>query len=147
MSVDLTLADKGATWKKSSTGPLHPAHPSYNYTGVTKQLHDPITFPFEVKPDILVLGWTREVISLPMNGRLAARVEGKSNLARIGLGIHVTAPTIHAGFSGPIQLELVNFGVNNIILDPGMNICQLIFEMTTGTPIKGYEGQFQNQRP
>jgi dCTP deaminase len=35
---------------------------------------------------------------LPHTARLAARVEGKSSLARLGLGVHVTAPTIHAGF-------------------------------------------------
>jgi dCTP deaminase len=43
------------------------------------------------------------------------RVEGKSSLARLGIGVHVTAPTIHAGFGykkddddypgGPLQLE------------------------------------------
>jgi hypothetical protein len=32
-----------------------------------------------------------------------ARVEGKSSLARIGLGIHVTAPTIHPGFGEKVD--------------------------------------------
>ena len=45
-----------------------------------------------------VLAWTVEKVRLPHTARIAARVEGKSSLARIGLGIHVTAPTIHAGF-------------------------------------------------
>jgi len=38
-------------------------------------------------------------------------VEGKSSLARLGIGIHITAPTIHAGFKGPIQLEICNYGL------------------------------------
>jgi dCTP deaminase len=45
-----------------------------------------------------ILGWTLERVSLPTVSRLAARVEGKSSLARIGMGVHVTAPTIHGGF-------------------------------------------------
>src|SRR5262245_27263639 len=45
-----------------------------------------------------ILGWTREKIRIPHSSRICARVEGKSSLARLGLGIHITAPTIHAGF-------------------------------------------------
>ncbi|HZU88717.1 MAG TPA: hypothetical protein VE993_05615 [Stellaceae bacterium] len=74
-----------------------------------------------------------------------ARVEGKSSLARLGLGVHLTAPTIHAGFKGQIQLEIVNFGPHEIILNVGMPICQLIFELTFGTPAKGYIGHFAAQ--
>jgi dCTP deaminase len=59
--------------------------------------------------------------------------------------VHMTAPTIHAGFVGQIQLEMYNLGPYDIILDAGMTICQLIFEISFGTPIKGYEGQFSGQ--
>jgi dCTP deaminase len=64
----------------------------------------------------------------------------------LGLGIHVTAPTIHAGFRGQIQLEMFNAGPQTIILDAGMKICQLIFEQTSGTPEKGYSGVFAGQK-
>ena len=53
---------------------------------------------FEIVPGMFLLGWTIEKIQLPHTSRIAARVEGKSSLARIGIGVHVTAPTIHAGF-------------------------------------------------
>ncbi len=86
-------------------------------------------------------------MALPVHSRLAARVEGKSSLARLGIGVHLTASTIHCGFSGAIQLEILNSGPNEIILDAGMRICQLIFETTTGTPEKGYQGLFLNQAP
>jgi dCTP deaminase len=92
-----------------------------------------------------VLGWTEETVELPTHARLAARVEGKSSLARLGIGIHVTAPTIHAGFKGPIQLEFCNHGNLRIKVIPGMPVCQLIFEQTLGTPEKGYKGQFFGQ--
>jgi dCTP deaminase len=51
-----------------------------------------------LKPKKFILGWTVEKIKSPHTSKIAARVEGKSSLARIGLGVHVTAPTIHAGF-------------------------------------------------
>jgi dCTP deaminase len=79
--------------------------------------------------------------------KYAARVEGKSSLSRIGLAIHITAPTIHAGYDGHIRLELVNNGPLPIRLRVGMPICQLIFEQTLGTPDKGYHGQFAGQKP
>jgi len=75
---------------------------------------------------------------LPVHTRLAARVEGKSSLARFGLGVHITAPTIHSGFALPIRLEIMNHGYLPIRLREGMKICQLIFELTLGTPEKGF---------
>jgi dCTP deaminase len=67
-------------------------------------------------------------------------------LARFGLGIHITAPTIHSGFKGRIQLEIINHGPTPVTLRENMKVCQLIFEQTLGTPEKGYQGQFQGQR-
>lgn len=58
-----------------------------------------LTNGYPLEPDILMLGWTKEFIDLKQS-RLAARVEGKSSLSRLGLSIHLTAPTIHAGFAG-----------------------------------------------
>ena len=89
-----------------------------------------------------MLGWTHETVELPNASRIAARVEGKSSLARLAIGIYITAPTIHAGFKGPIQLEIWNHGPLRVKLMSGMRVCQLIFEQTLGTPEKGYSGQF-----
>lgn len=46
----------------------------------------------------LILAYTREYVDLRIDTKYAARVEGKSSLARYGLSVHITAPTIHAGF-------------------------------------------------
>ncbi len=101
-----------------------------------------------------VLGWTMEKIRIPHESRVCARVEGKSSLARIGLGVHVTAPTIHGGFGvgmdtkgDALQLEIWNVGPLPIELTYKMRICQLIFEEVHGVPVKGYEGQFKGQGP
>ena len=93
-------------------------HPSYDYSKARRLQKNIVLQGFFLKPRAFVLAWTREVIDLPVTSRIAARVEGKSSLARIGMGVHVTAPTIHSGFKGPIQLEIYNFGENEIILDP-----------------------------
>ena len=39
-----------------------------------------------------------------------------------------------------------NFAEHEIILDEGMKICQLIFEMTMGTPQAAYTGMFAGQK-
>ena len=102
---------------------------------------------YQFSPKKLILGWNKEYIDLKITSRLAARIEGKSSLARLGLSVHLTAPTIHAGFKGRIRLEMINHGPIPIRLRPGMPVCQLIFETTLGTPNRGYSGQFIGQTP
>jgi dCTP deaminase len=150
-SVDLTL-DRSITCFKKSPAFLPRAidvtHKDYDYDTALEELSttDPISDKgFELPQKELVLGWTAEYINIPTDARLAARIEGKSSLARIGIGIHLTAPTIHAGFKGQIRLEIINHGPAPIILKAGMRICQLVFELTLGTPEGGYKGQFLDQ--
>lgn len=95
-------------------------------------------------PNRLILGNTIERVGLPLDGGLAARIEGRSSFARTGLLIHFTAPTIHPGFEGPITLEIINLGKNPITLRPGLRVCQLIVETVEGDPIRA-DSQFQRQ--
>ena len=111
---------------------------------------------FDLEPRQFVLGYTQQRIYLPNQSRIAARVEGKSSLARLGVGVHVTAPTIHAGFGYnpensdhpglPIQLEIFNVGNQIVVLDVGMPICQLILEEVREVPSRGYQGRFSGQQ-
>lgn len=164
-AVDLTLDDVLLKWtpKPSPTGQATCVRPMrFN---VQEMMDDPAyatkipidpEHGYTLEPKSFLLGFTREVIQLPPRSRLAARVEGKSSLARVGVGIHVTAPTIHAGFGHdtadpqrpgrPIQLEIFNLGVWPVVLDAGMPICQLIFEEVREVPSEGYIGQFSSQR-
>lgn len=104
--------------------------------------------PFILEPGIFILGQTLEYIYLPIlegeEGSYAARVEGKSSLARCGLIVHFTAPTIHAGFEGRITLEIINLGCFPIALYCQMPICQIIFEPVLG-PIQKNISQFHGQ--
>ena len=149
-SVDLTLDATVNIFKDPSTGLsiTIDSVPGFNPELLLPQVAEQMNIGkdgYPLKPHTLILAWTEEYVDLRNSVRLAARVEGKSSLARIGLGVHVTAPTVHAGFNGRIRLEIVNHGAFPIMLRKGMKICQLIFEQTLGTPDKGYAGRFSGQ--
>jgi dCTP deaminase len=163
-AVDLRLDKDLVEWTRPGGDGVEsvicPSSPEFNFDRIRDQFCTRIVIPkdgYVFKPQAFILGWTVEKIQLPHRSRLAARVEGKSSLARLGIGIHVTAPTIHAGFGyrkdlddyagSPLQLEMWNAGPADIKLVTGMRICQLIFEIVDGTPEKGYEGKFNVQGP
>jgi dCTP deaminase len=81
--------------------------------------------PFVLHPGEFVLASTFEVVTLPDD--VAARLEGKSSLGRLGLLTHSTAGFIDPGFSGHVTLELSNVATLPIMLWPGMKIGQLCF--------------------
>ncbi|WP_054952818.1 dCTP deaminase [Flaviflexus massiliensis] len=81
--------------------------------------------PFVLHPGEFVLGATYEQVTLPDD--IAARLEGKSSLGRLGLLTHSTAGFIDPGFTGHITLELSNTATMPIKLYPGMKIGQLCF--------------------
>ena len=104
--------------------------------------------PFILHPGEFVLAWSFEVVTLPDD--LAARLEGKSSLGRLGLLTHSTAGFIDPGFSGHITLELSNVANLPITLWPGMKIGQLcVFRLSSpsrepyGSSLYGshYQGQ------
>jgi dCTP deaminase len=99
---------------------------------------------FVLEPNRFILGRTIEEVAFPLDGRLAARVEGRSSLARTGLLVHFTAPTIHAGFEGTITLEIMNLGPLALVLTPELRICQLIVETIEGEP-RPTPSQFHGQ--
>ncbi|MHA7154175.1 dCTP deaminase [Arthrobacter sp. TMN-50] len=81
--------------------------------------------PFILHPGEFVLGSTYETVTLPDD--IAARLEGKSSLGRLGLLTHSTAGFIDPGFSGHVTLELSNMATLPIKLWPGSKIGQLCF--------------------
>jgi dCTP deaminase len=122
-----------------------------------KQPMDDLTELVEVKPDdafILhpgefVLGSTLEEIGIPPD--LAARLEGKSSLGRLGLMTHSTAGFLDPGFVGHVTLELSNVANLPITLYPGMRIGQIaVFQLTTAAErpygSRGVGSKYQGQR-
>jgi dCTP deaminase len=80
---------------------------------------------FILHPGEFVLGSTFEFVTLPND--IAARLEGKSSLGRLGLLTHSTAGFVDPGFQGHVTLELSNTATLPIKLWPGMKIGQLCF--------------------
>ena len=104
---------------------------------------------FILHPGEFVLASTVERVTI--SDKLAARLEGKSSMGRIGLMIHSTAGFIDPGFNGDITLELSNVARIPIALTPGMKIGQLSFlelsspcEFPYGSPELG--SRYQDQQ-
>jgi dCTP deaminase len=99
--------------------------PAVDQSDLTRVVEPEGEEPFILHPGEFVLGSTHEVVSLPDD--IAARVEGKSSLGRLGLLTHATAGFVDPGFSGHVTLELANVATLPIKLYPGMKIGQLCF--------------------
>ncbi|MFF1531443.1 dCTP deaminase [Cellulomonas sp. NPDC058312] len=105
--------------------------------------------PFVLHPGEFVLGSTFEQVTLPDD--IAARLEGKSSLGRLGLLTHSTAGFIDPGFSGHVTLELSNVATLPITLWPGMKIGQMCFFRLSSPALQPYGSgasgsRYQGQR-
>lgn len=105
--------------------------------------------PFILHPGEFVLASTYEVVTLGTT--LAARLEGKSSLGRLGLLTHSTAGFVDPGFSGHVTLELSNVATLPIKLWPGMKIGQLCFFRLSSPALAPYGSakygsRYQGQR-
>lgn len=103
---------------------------------------------WRIFPGDFLLGSTLEEVGLRSD--VAARVEGKSSLGRLGLAVHITAGFIDPGFFGNITLEFKNMGNEEVMLRRGQYIAQLSFHQLTspaqrpyGSP--GLDSHYQHQ--
>ena len=96
---------------------------------------------YTLKPGEFILGKTLETVGL--SKRLSGRIEGRSRLARLGIGVHVTAPKIDPGFHNQITLEIFHLGNTDVRISNGMTICTLLLERLGHPAGEGYRGIFQ----
>jgi dCTP deaminase len=157
-AVDLTLGDQFQAWNDEILGVEGTRHElnleESKYQRIARAYIKALDLekdgcflfpPFRELPSH-ILAKTRERIHLKPGSRLAARVEGRSSLARLGVIVHLTAPTVHAGFNGTITLEMINHGPFYLRLTPGKTrICQIIFERLETDPEREIATQFQKQ--
>lgn len=119
-SVDVTLGDEFRVLDNHQAAFIDPQRDQAH-------LYRPVEVKpgqcFVLHPGEFVLGCTGETFELP--GDLAARVEGKSSLGRLGLLTHSTAGWVDPGFRGQLTLELANVATLPVKLWPGMRIGQL----------------------
>ena len=73
---------------------------------------------FVLHPGEFMLASTLEFIRLPRD--IAARLEGRSSIGRLGIEVHSTAGFIDPGFDGTLTFELSNVGRIPVKLQPGL---------------------------
>ena len=118
--------------------------PSEQQDELTRLIEVDPTEPFILHPGEFVLGSTYEFVTLPDD--VAARLEGKSSLGRLGLLTHSTAGFVDPGFKGHVTLELSNVATLPIKLWPGMKIGQLCFFKLTSPSEHPYGSEKYSSR-
>ncbi len=121
-SIDLRLG-KEILIAKAIGKTIDPKKPENYWEKV--ELKDSI----EIGRGDFILASTLEKISI--GNKVAAFIEGRSSIGRLGIMVHVTAGVIHAGFGkikpSRITLEIYSVNPNPVKLYYGMKIAQLVF--------------------
>lgn len=134
-SIDLTLDGRLRVF--SSDGHIVRADTDYKTLAGLADIGD----GYLLKPGELVLGITRERITLPDD--VCGWLNSRSRFARIGLMSHIAAPFLAPGISNRQILEIFNAGRNKILLTAGMRICHLVLQECTGAA--AYDGLWKDQ--
>lgn len=138
-SIDLTLDTKIRIFKTDK--PHLVINETEDYKNVTKVINI-AKKGYLLKPGELVLGITKEKITLP--GNICGWLNSRSRFARLGLMSHITAPFISPGVSNHQVLEIYNSANHPIKLVPGVKICQLVLQECKGSAV--YKGKFKDQK-
>ena len=95
------------------------------------------TDEFVLKANHFILASTAESLHVPHD--MAAYVEGRSSIGRLGLQVQ------NAVFHGPITLKLENQSGFPIVLKKGVRICQIVFVQMSQSAEKPYSGKYGGQ--
>ena len=101
-SLDLRLGNEFKVFEHTRRSFIDTRDPE-SYNGTTRLIELKDNEPFVFHPQEFVLGITLEDIFLPDD--IAARIDGRSSLGRLGIVIHSTAGHIDPGFKGKIVLK------------------------------------------
>jgi dCTP deaminase len=145
-SVDLRVDRYFRVFRNDTTPFIDPKLPQED---LTELVEVPMDSRFILHPGELVLASTYERVAIA--GDLAARLDGKSSLGRMGLLIHSTAGWADPGWDGHLTLELSNVANLPIAIYPGMKIGQISFlRMSTAAQhpygSEGTGSKYQGQR-
>ncbi len=138
-SIDLTLGNDFRIFRRHRR--VYHIRDDSRFEDLTEVVSVPDGEAIIIRPDEMILGITREKITLAEN--YCGWLEGRSRFARFGLAVHVTAGFMHPGISNRQVLEIVNLGHTSLALYPGTRICQFIFERCIGKA--RYAGRFKGQ--
>lgn len=134
-SLDLRLGDEFMIFEHTKNPYIDTRKPE-TFNNITRLVKVSENEPFVFHPGEFVLSSTLEEVCLPDD--VAARIDGRSSLGRLGIVIHSTAGHIDPGFQGKIVLEMENIGMIPILLYPKTRICQLVFEVLSSPTTNPY---------
>lgn len=97
---------------------------------------------FLMKQEDFVLATTKEYVNIP--DYLGVTVYGRSSYGRVGIEIH-RAGWGDPGFEGQITLEIDNSSPNDVVLEAGDRIGQLVFQELKSPASCPYDGSYQGQ--
>jgi len=132
-SLDLRLGNEFLVFERTRIDVIDPHKPIDKFVKIVNISDDEY---FIIHPNEFILATTLEYIKLP--SYLAARIEGRSSLARLGLIIHSTGGFIDAGFEGQLTLEMSNLNNVPVKLFPRMRIAQIAFIIQDKPSTKPY---------
>jgi dCTP deaminase len=138
-SIDLALGNEFRVFKKVRD--IFHVKEDVRFEEISETVHVKNGDYLLLMPGELVHGITKERIKLPKN--LAARIEGRSRFARVGLMVHMTAGLIQPGCDNKQVLEISNMSPMPLALYPGTKICQIVLEEVLGEA--EYSGRFKDQ--
>ena len=138
-SIDLHLGNEFRVFKKAR-GVFRVTDDS-SYDEITEAIRVEDGGSLVMKPGQFVHGITKEKVTIPTD--VAAFIEGRSSLARIGLLTHLSSGFVHPGTSNRTVLEIANLSPMSLSIAPGMRICQLVLLSVKGSG--RYEGKFADQ--
>lgn len=95
-----------------------------------------------LQPGDAVLAMTREKIHMPSGPKpewhghpaLIGDINSPSQIGRMFIEVHQTAPVLNSGTNNRITLEIVNNNPNPLHLVPGMRIASIVFRTVSGHP-------------
>ncbi len=142
--IDLSLGNEFLTFRRTEAPVIDPKNPA-DYTESLKVAEGK---PFILHPGEFVLGNVREYVKLPDD--LAAAVDGRSSLGRLGILTHITSTFVNPGWGGRLVLEIANVGKMPVSLYPGMRVCKLVFfKLTSPSEVpydKKTDAKYQDQK-
>lgn len=136
-SIDLSLSDKIRVVVDADR--TIEIDKEIDFASMTREVD--ISGGYVLEPNELVLGMTKEKVTLPEN--ICGWLQSRSRYARIGLMSHITAPFVCPGVSNHQVLEIFQTGHCRVLLRPGVRICQIILQKCEGNA--RYEGIFKDQ--
>ncbi|CAL4319159.1 dCTP deaminase [Buchnera aphidicola (Eriosoma lanigerum)] len=140
-TVDIRLGNRFRVFRSNENKIINLGNDEQNIKDILEKTMSPEIFLsktdyFFLKPSGFALAVTEEKISMP--NTLVGWLDGRSSLGRLGLMVHATAHRIDPGWEGKIVLELFNSGKAVLVLQPGMYIGAISFEILSSMSIRPY---------